>query len=130
VFSGRLGHARCSGEFGREPEAVAQVGPQRKARVLLVDPAHELSIFADGEQEVAQIDVLLFAKCAGSLVHRPMVHHGTPGCRCLCGVLSLGPPGIVVAMLAGCWQAPYIGYGAPVIDLSTPRCHNRLLTHE
>ena len=42
----------------------------------------------------------------------------------------LGPSGIVVAVLARCWQAPYIGYDEPIVELSTRRCHNQLLGHE
>ena len=43
---------------------------------------------------------------------------------------EIGPSGIVVAMLARCWQAPYIGYDEPIVELSTRRCHNQLLGHE
>jgi hypothetical protein len=33
-------------------------------------------------------------------------------------------------MLARCWQAPYVGYDEPIMELSTRRCHNQLLGHE
>ena len=42
----------------------------------------------------------------------------------------LGPSGIVGAMLARCWQAPYVGYDEPIMELSTRRCHNQLLGHK